>query len=101
MELILEQGSIVHIVHILKYFEIWFKKSVTSGQKKNTQVPAIAATTMSKYVVEKWERGVCGGEMEEGEAEGFIHCEERWSWRINGCEELVDMGSLHNLLRPW
>jgi hypothetical protein len=44
-----------------------------------------------EYVVERWR---------EGEAEGFTHHEGRWSCRVDGSEELVDMGSLHNLLRP-
>lgn len=34
-----------------------------------------------EHVVERWR---------EGEGEGFLHCEERWSWRVNGSEELVD-----------
>lgn len=40
----------------------------------------------TEYVVERWR---------EGEAENFTHCEERRSCRVNGSEELVDMGSLH------
>lgn len=42
-----------------------------------------------EYVVDRWRE------------EGFIHCEESWSWRVRGSEELVGMKSLHNLLRPW
>lgn len=53
---------------------------------------AKGTTKMNESVMEIWERESVqwrGGR--ESEAKGFVLCEERWNWKLNGGEELADM----------
>lgn len=93
--------------HVPLYLE-WAPIGVfgTAPQKKDSQPeqPAEKAEVEQETVLDpEGEKALAeGAEASTGKMEeGFIHCEERWSWRVNGCEELVDIRSLHNLLRPW
>jgi hypothetical protein len=53
------------------------------GKGENTETqkiwgpPTLLATTMSKYVVDRWERKKCG----------FEHYKERLNWRHEGRDE--------------
>ena len=54
---------------------------------------------MSKYVMERWKDGVCGGEMgEKAMLNGWCTMERGGPGRSYGGEEQVEMSNLHNHL---
>lgn len=66
-------------------FKFWLKLlcywTSTWQQKRDTQAPALGATTRDERVVEKWERSTPVERWKTERILGFTHCGKRENWR--------------------
>lgn len=89
------------LIHILKKIKVFFKKPFSTGKlstpkmsptwchEEETQRPREPLRGASK----QWRHG------KEREADGWVHNEQRQSWRPEGSEEQPDVSSLRYHLR--